>query len=199
MHRDERTGGRVRGFGRDNRDLERRLSNLHTARSEFVDGLGSRLTEAGPRRLLRPRLGYAGALTVAMLVVLAAFGGIGYASSTVRHAIDAPVNVLMHAVVPSTASTTSTASVNVVRNLTSASDQYKPGCGLGDKNHTHTGPPGKHNGFPGICPSSAGGGAAKCNSGRGNGSETPSSGTNVNGLPNDCDPGKSGPVNHGGD
>jgi hypothetical protein len=188
----------VRGFGRD-RDLERRLSNLHAARSEFVDELGSRLSEAGPRRLLRPRLGYAGALTLAMLVALAAFGGIGYASSTVSHAIGAPVHVVMHAVLPAKASKISTASVNIVRNLTSASDQYKPGCGLGDKNHIHTGPPGQHNGFPGICPSSAGGGGAKCNSGRGNGSETPSSGTNVNGLPNDCDPGNSGPVNHGGD
>jgi hypothetical protein len=194
----------VRGF-RSDKDLERRLGKLHVARSEFVDGLGSRLSEAGPRRLLRLRFGYAGALTAAMLVALAAFGGIGYASSTVSQAIGAPVHVVMHAVLPakatkaSKASKISTASVNVVRNLTSASDQYKPGCGLGDKNHIHTGPPGEHNGFPGICPSNAGGGGAKCNSGRGNGSETPSSGTNVNGLPNDCDPGKSGPVNHGGD
>ena len=31
-------------------------------------------------------------------------------------------------------------------------DQYKPGCGKGDPNHTHTGPPGNHNGFPGTCP-----------------------------------------------
>jgi hypothetical protein len=202
----------VRGLGRDNRDLERRLGNLHAARSEFVAGLVSRLSEAGPRRLLRPRLGFAGALTVAMLAALAAFGGIGYASSTVSHAIGAPVHVVMHAVLPAKASKASTASAkvsiasakvtasaNVVLNVTSASDQYKPGCGLGDTNHVHTGPPGQHNGFPGICPSSAGGGGAKCNSGRGNGSETPSSGTNVNGLPNDCDPGKSGPVNHGGD
>jgi len=143
----------VRGFGRDNRDLERRLSNLHAARSEFVDGLGSRLSKAGPRRLLRLRFGYAGALTVAMLVTLAAFGGIGYASSTVRHAIDAPVHVVIHAVLPSKASKTH----NIGRNLTSASDQYKPGCGFGDKNHTHTGPPGNHNGFPGKCPPTAGG------------------------------------------
>lgn len=35
---------------------------------------------------------------------------------------------------------------------TPADDQYKPGCGQGDKNHTHTGPPGNHNGFPGKCP-----------------------------------------------
>jgi hypothetical protein len=35
---------------------------------------------------------------------------------------------------------------------TPADDQYKPGCGKGDKNHDHTGPPGKHNGFPGKCP-----------------------------------------------
>ncbi len=142
----------MRGFGRD-RDLARRLSKLHAARSEFVDELGNRLSEAGSRRLLRPRVGYAGALTAAMLVALAAFGGIGYASSTVGHAIDAPVKVVMHAVLPSKASTHS----KVVRNLTSASDQYKPGCGFGDKNHVHTGPPGEHNGFPGKCPPTAGG------------------------------------------
>ena len=44
-----------------------------------------------------------------------------------------------------------------VRQFTPAQDQYKPGCGKGDKNHQHTGPPGKHNGFPGTCPPSSGG------------------------------------------
>lgn len=34
-------------------------------------------------------------------------------------------------------------------------DQYKPGCGDGDPNHSHTGPPGNHNGFPDRCPPSA--------------------------------------------
>ena len=29
-----------------------------------------------------------------------------------------------------------------------AQDQYKPGCGLGDQNHIHTGPPGQG----GVCP-----------------------------------------------
>jgi hypothetical protein len=34
-------------------------------------------------------------------------------------------------------------------------DQYKPGCGRGDPNEPHTGPPGNNNGFPGRCPPSA--------------------------------------------
>jgi len=37
-------------------------------------------------------------------------------------------------------------------------DEYKPGCGKGDKNHDHTGPPGEHNGFPGKCPDDDGDG-----------------------------------------
>lgn len=187
----------MRGFGRDTRSLERRLSGRHAARTEFVDGLSSRLSAAGGNRSLHPRFAYAGALTLAILVALAAFGGIGYASATVLHAINAPASVVKHALAPSNASTTSSA--NLVSDQTPASDEYKPGCGLGDKNHIHTGPPGKHNGFPGTCPPKAGGGKVKCNSGRGNGSETPGSGTNVLGQPNDCDPGNSGPVNHGGD
>lgn len=43
------------------------------------------------------------------------------------------------------------------------------------------------------------GGKVHCNSGRGNGSELPNSGTAVTGQANDCDPGNSGAVNHGGD
>jgi hypothetical protein len=38
-----------------------------------------------------------------------------------------------------------------------------------------------------------------CNAGRGNGSEADFSGVGADGLPNDCDPGNSGPHNHGGD
>ena len=45
---------------------------------------------------------------------------------------------------------------DVSNNSTPADDQYKPGCGAGDKNHTHTGPPGqvaKGNAGPGNpCP-----------------------------------------------
>jgi hypothetical protein len=39
-----------------------------------------------------------------------------------------------------------------VQRITPAQVQYRPGCGRGDKNHVHTGPPGNHNGFPGTCP-----------------------------------------------
>jgi hypothetical protein len=44
-----------------------------------------------------------------------------------------------------------------------------------------------------------GDGKTHCNSGRGNGSELPNGGTSATGQPNDCDPGNSGAVNHGGD
>jgi hypothetical protein len=171
---------------------------MNVAQSEFVDELASRISVLRSPRARRARLGFAGVLTAAMLTALAAFGGIGYAATALRNTINAPAHVVKQISQP----TKAISAANIGSNeLTSAGDEYKPGCGSGDKNHIHTGPPGDHNGFPGICPPHAGGGDhVKCNSGRGNGSEQPGSGgIGVNGLPNDCDPGNSGPVNHGGD
>jgi hypothetical protein len=46
------------------------------------------------RRERKFRLGLAGAVSVAMLVMLGAFGGLGYADSSVRHAMRAATNVV---------------------------------------------------------------------------------------------------------
>ena len=186
----------MRRSGRNERNLEKRLRSANVARAEFVDELASRISVSSSLRARRARLGFAGVLTAAMLTALAAFGGIGYAATALSHTIQAPAHVAKQISQPTTSTSSAVSGSNV---LTSASDEYKPGCGSGDKNHTHTGPPGNHNGFPGTCPAQSGGGV-KCNSGRGNGSELPGSGgIGVNGLPNDCDPGNLGPVNHGGD
>ena len=89
-----------------------------------------------PRRLPALRVALVAALVSALVAASAATGAFQYArhgfTHTVRHA-------KTHA-----------------RQITPAEVQYKPGCGNGDKNHQHTGPPGKHKGFPGTCPPSAG-------------------------------------------
>jgi hypothetical protein len=42
-----------------------------------------------------------------------------------------------------TTTTTTISSNSSNNNVTPADDQYKPGCGLGDPNHDHSGPPGQ--------------------------------------------------------
>jgi hypothetical protein len=59
-------------------------------RREFVQALEQRVHAAQHRPSARRlRLGFAGALTAALLTSLAAFGGLGYASSTVVHVASA--------------------------------------------------------------------------------------------------------------
>ena len=77
--------------------------------------------------------GFAGALTLALVVALAAVGGVSYAANSVTHAVKAAA----HAVAP--AKTHGAVSVS---GLTAGGDQYKPGFGFGDPNHNHDGPPG---------------------------------------------------------
>jgi hypothetical protein len=58
-------------------------------RREFVRALAQRVDDAHARRPARAlRLGLAGALTAAMLVALAAFGGMGYAASTANTVVN---------------------------------------------------------------------------------------------------------------
>ena len=95
-----------------------------------------------PRRRQAPRrqIAFAGAFTAILVASLAAVGGVSYAAAAVGHAVEAAANV----VVPTKHHTT--------RNLTGLSaggDQYRPGYGFGDPNHTHTGPPGLTKGKPG--------------------------------------------------
>lgn len=88
------------------------------------------MQEIGARGSSRARLGFAGVLTASLVVMLAAFGGIGYAASAAEQAVHA-----VHRVV-------SPQSAVVVKGLSAGGDQYRPGYGWGDKNHNHTGPPG---------------------------------------------------------
>jgi hypothetical protein len=146
-------------------DLEAELRrNRPEPNRDFVRALTSEIRGRGrPSGSLR--LAFAGALTVVMLVALAAVGGIGYAATAPQKAVTAVVSLV-------------SSGVSVIHN-SPASDQYK------------------------------------CNSGRGNLSETESGtrqtdsdtlvnphtgGTGPGPFPtDDCDPGNSGPQNRGGD
>lgn len=73
------------------------------------------------------------ALTVAMVAALAAVGGVSYAAT----GVEAAATAVAHVFVP--AKQTSPIAVS---GLNAGGDQYRPGFGWGDPNHTHTGPPG---------------------------------------------------------
>jgi len=73
------------------------------------------------------------ALTAVMIGALAAVGGVGYAATSVEHAVKA----VSHVFVPAKAQ-----QAVVIEGLTSGHDQYRPGFGFGDPNHNHSGPPG---------------------------------------------------------
>jgi hypothetical protein len=64
-------------------------------RKEFLRELESTLSDKSYRPPARSlRLGLAGALTMAMLISVAAFGGIGYAATGVTHAVKAATHVV---------------------------------------------------------------------------------------------------------
>ena len=133
----------MNAFGRRRRrpvDLEAELrAGRPVPRESFVRELAGELRPVRSS-FMRRRLGFAAALSAAILVALSAVGGLGYASSATSHAVNALKNVVVK-------------SHHTNRHLTTvhqspAQDQYRPGCGLGDKNHIHTGPPGQG----GVCP-----------------------------------------------
>jgi hypothetical protein len=66
----------------------------------FVDGLVRRIGTTGPpsRRPYRMRLGVGLAMTALLLVILGAFGGIGYAQSGIVSSASSAVDALKHAV-----------------------------------------------------------------------------------------------------
>ena len=112
---------------------------LRATRPRPSDELVSRIE--GRVRSERPSLAHRGsfrvavpvALTAVMIGALAAVGGVGYAATSVEHAVKA----VSHVFVPAKAH-----QAIVVEGLSSGSDQYKPGFGFGDPDHNHTGPPG---------------------------------------------------------
>jgi hypothetical protein len=120
-------------------------------------------------RPLRPRLALAGGLTALFIVALALVGGLGQAASggrvafqEVKKVVNAPFTDSGQSQAPATndsatttADTGSLSSLDPPPGTPPGQDQYKPGCGRGDPNEPHTGPPGNNNGFPGRCPPSA--------------------------------------------
>lgn len=115
--------------------LERELRRLRsTPPRDLVTTIASSqapLPRRGPRA--GARVVFAGGLTAALLVGLGAVGGVGYAASSVQDAVSAVTHVFVPAAKRSLVS---------VSGFSAAGDQYRPGWGYGDRNHTHTGPPG---------------------------------------------------------
>jgi hypothetical protein len=104
-------------------------------------------------------------LTLILLAALAATGGAGQVASGGKVAAERVKSVVAAPFTTSkkTESTSTNAAVPNGGSLKAldtptdppGQDQYKPGCGRGDPNEPHTGPPGNNNGFPGRCPPSA--------------------------------------------
>ncbi|HEV7641214.1 MAG TPA: hypothetical protein VGO39_10150 [Gaiellaceae bacterium] len=109
------------------RKVERRLRDERPAPSAEL------MRSLAPRRVKRPQFAFAGALTAALAISLAAVGGVSYAANAVTEV----AKVAQRIVAPSAHNAAAT---SVGPN--SGGDQYKPGYGFGDKNHNHEGPPG---------------------------------------------------------
>ena len=103
---------------------------MSTARGDDTSAVASRTPPSGTRKsdLLHPLT--AALLAVPLLVALAATGSLSYAASSV------------HRVVAAVRAATTTRQTFTVLRLTSGHDQYQPGYGFGDPNHTHAGSPG---------------------------------------------------------
>jgi hypothetical protein len=72
-------------------DLESELRAGRAApRGEFTQALVDEVRKSGPARSRMPRVGLALALSGLIVVALASFGGIGYASSSASHAAKKP-------------------------------------------------------------------------------------------------------------
>jgi hypothetical protein len=114
--------------------LERELRGGRPRPSDaLVSRIEGRLHEAATPRRRSLRYAVPAALTAAIVGSLAAVGGVSYAANGVAHAATA----VAHVFVPATQT-----SPSAVSGLNAGGDQYRPGFGFGDPNHTHTGPPG---------------------------------------------------------
>jgi hypothetical protein len=93
MYDESRRRGRtVRNFWNHRQvDLDRELrARRPRARSEFVETLAAEMRNRPAERSRVGRVGLAFAMSGLILVVLASFGGIGYAASAVSHAVKKP-------------------------------------------------------------------------------------------------------------
>jgi hypothetical protein len=149
-------------------ELERQLrSDRPRPSRELLDQLVAEAPSRPPRRprLLTGRLAFAGFLTLILLAALAAIGSLGQVASggrvaaeQVKAVVAAPFGASNKSESPSTPAAAPNGrplSALATPGDPPGHDQYKPGCGRGDPNEPHTGPPGNHNGFPGRCPPSA--------------------------------------------
>jgi hypothetical protein len=119
--------GRASVFNRDLRKVERQLRDARpTPSAELMRALA-------PRRVKRPQFAFAGALTAALAISLAAVGGVSYAATAVNSVVKAAQKI----VAPK-----SNHLVFSIKAPNAGGDQYRPGFGFGDPNHNHTGPPG---------------------------------------------------------
>jgi hypothetical protein len=126
-------------------ELEPELRTLEAALLRYrppaprhlVDAI-ARPTEIPPRRSARwPQLATAAGFTALLATALSAVGGVSYAANAVTHAAQTARQVLVtHVTV-------------VGKGITAGGDQYEPGFGFGDPNHSHDGPPGVTDGKPG--------------------------------------------------
>jgi hypothetical protein len=113
--------------------------DLRASRPRPSDELVSRIEgrvrseRPAPARRSSFRVAVPVAITAVMVGSLAAVGGVGYAATSVTHAVSAVAHVFS----PAKAHGTLT-----VAGATAGGDQYRPGFGFGDPNHNHTGPPG---------------------------------------------------------
>jgi hypothetical protein len=126
--------GRASVFNRDLRKVERRLRDERPAPSAEL------MRSLAPRRVKRPQFAFAGALTAALAISLAAVGGVSYAATAVNSVVKAAQKI----VAPK-----SNHLVFSIKAPNAGGDQYRPGFGFGDPNHNHTGPPGLAKGKPG--------------------------------------------------
>jgi hypothetical protein len=115
--------------------LERDLRSSRPRPSdELVSRIEGRISSERPARVRRSfRIAVPATITAVMLGSLAAVGGVGYAATSVGHAVKAVSHVFAPAKQHVTLS---------IAGATSGGDQYKPGYGFGDPNHNHDGPPG---------------------------------------------------------
>lgn len=122
-------------MSRELRKIERRL------RAERPRPSGTLMSSLAPRHTQQRRqFAFAGMLTAALAVALASVGGVSYAATAVTSAVKAAT----HLVAPTNHHRTAAPA-----HQNAGGDQYRPGYGFGDPNHTHTGPPGLTAGTPG--------------------------------------------------
>jgi hypothetical protein len=115
-------------------DLEAELRRYRPEpRREFLSALSADLDRRRRRPIAVRRTAFAAAMTVVMLSVFAAFGGIGYASSAAKDAIK--VTKVGKLVGVSSNNSDPVQGGGTENNPTEG--EYRPGKGCGDKNHVH--------------------------------------------------------------